>query len=160
MRIVRMRSGIAACMVLLAASACTHKTVANRKLDAQSVSVGIMALEYPKLVLANSEFVVDIAIRNTGGVSIPSQPARPDGALRVNASYHWKTTDHRVVVWDGLLTPLDSDLDPGTDQELQLKVKAPPSPGAYVLDIDLVQSGAFWFEGVGSQTATMTIEVR
>ena len=86
--------------------------------------------------------------------------ARSDGALRINATYHWKTGDGKAVVWDGILTPLDHDLAVGAEQTLILTVRPPPSAGKHVLEIDLVQTGAFWFGGVGSQTASMVIEVK
>jgi hypothetical protein len=139
---------------------CTERTAAVGKLDRQSAVVGIMALQWPKVVVANSDYVVKVAIRNNAGVTLPALGADASGALRVNVSYHWETTDHRVVVWDGILTPLRSDLAPGDQQELDVKVHAPASPGQYFLELDVLQSGVFWFGGVGSQTATMLVDVR
>jgi len=154
------RAKLAAAAACLALAACSQKTPADKRLDERTVAVGIMALQWPKVVEANSEFVVKLAVRNAGGTPLPSQAATPDGALRVNAAYHWKTTGNQVVVWDGVLTPLAEDLAPGAEQALDAAVKAPPSPGMYILEFDLVQSTAFWFGGAGSQTAQLLVEVR
>lgn len=140
--------------------ACTERTPALKKLDEQAATVGIMALQWPKVVSSNEGFAVTVAVRNVGGQALPSLGARSDGALRINATYHWKTGDGKAVVWDGILTPLDHDLAVGAEQTLNLAISPPPAAGKYVLEIDLVQTGAFWFGGVGSQTASMVIEVK
>lgn len=143
----------------LSLSACTEKTPAQR-LDERGVKVGIMALQWPGVVTANSGFATTVVVRNIGAQTIPSLSARSDGSLRVHASYHWRSGDQKVVVWDGVLTPLDADLRVGAEQALNLSVRAPATPGKYILEIDLLQTGAFWFGGVGSQTASMVIEVK
>ena len=147
-------------LVAVLLTACTERTPAVKKLDEQAATVGIMALQWPKVVSSNGDFTVTVAVRNVGGPALPSLAARSDGALRINATYHWKTGDGKAIVWDGILTPLDHDLAVGAEQTLILMVRPPPSPGKYVLEIDLVQTGAFWFGGVGSQTASMVIEVK
>jgi hypothetical protein len=146
----------AACL----AAACSESTPAVQKLDERAVAVGIMAVQWPKVVAAGSDFAVKAVIRNASGVTIPSQAARGDGALQVNATYHWWSMERKPVVWDGILTPLKADLAPGGEQQLDLAVKAPGTPGVYVLELDLVQNTAFWFGGAGSQTATMIVEVK
>jgi hypothetical protein len=63
-------------------------------------------------------------------------------------------------VWDGLLTPLGADLAPGKQREVVLQVESPKAPGRYILEIDVLQTTAFWFAGGGSQTASMVIDVK
>lgn len=154
------RYAVFAALAVSLLTACTEKTPASHKLDERSAQVGIMAVQWPKVVLANTDFTVKAVVHNASGDSIPSQAASKSGALRVNATYHWRSTDYKVVVWDGILTPLASDLLPGTDEDVDVNVRAPSSPGTYILELDLVQATAFWFGGVGSQTATMLVQVR
>ena len=150
-------------IVILSATllgSCTERTPLQQRLDERSASVGIMALQWSREVARNTDFTVKLMVRNAGGETIPSQASRANPSLQVQASYHWKTTDHRVIVWDGVLTPLASDLLPGDEQRLELAVRAPDQPGKYVLEVDLLQTTAYWFGGSGSQTATMIIDVR
>lgn len=154
------RIALAALAFACALGGCTERTVASRPLDQGAMQVGIMALQWPKVVATGSTFTVKVAIYNAGNQPIPSQAASPQGALRVSATYHWRAGDYRPVIWDGVLTQLPADIAPGAEQRVELSVKSPPSPGKYLLEIDLVQAGAFWFGGAGSQTAAMLVEVR
>lgn len=161
MRSKRLKYALAIGLVIvLGLAGCDRQTAATGKLDQRVTSVGIMALQWPKAVPVGAKFEVKLAVRNTGDRTLPSLPGSADGALGVNASYHWKGTDARVVVWDGLLTPLGADLAPGDQKEVSLQVESPKAPGLYVLEIDLLQTTAFWFAGAGSQTASMVIDVK
>lgn len=147
-------------VVVLVLAGCEGQTVANGQLDQRATSVGIMALQWPKVISVGTKFEVKVAVRNTGDRTLPSLPGGANGALGVNASYHWRGTDARVVVWDGLLTPIGTDLAPGKQTEVFLQVESPNAPGRYLLEIDLLQTTAFWFAGAGSQIASMIIEVK
>ena len=68
--------------------------------------------------------------------------------------------DEKVVVWDGLVTPLKHDLKKDEEQNIDIVVKTPSVPGNYILEIDLLQNSAFWFGGAGSQTARIVINVK
>lgn len=161
MRSRRLRNAIATgLIVVLVLAGCEGQTVAKGKLDQRATSVGIMALQWPKLVSVGTKFEAKVAVRNTGDQALPSLPGGANGALGVNVSYHWRGTDARIIVWDGLLTPLGTDLAPGKQREVVLQVESPKAPGRYILEIDLLQTTAFWFAGGGSQTASMVIDVK
>lgn len=139
-------------------SACSQQTAATQKLDEKSVKVGIMALNWPKAVTANTDFTVNAAVMNAGDVTIPALGKEGD-LLKVGVTYHWRSIDDNVVIWDGLVTSLKSDLKKDEEQKVDIATKSPPNPGKYILEIDLVQNSAFWFAAAGSQTARINIDV-
>lgn len=140
-------------------SGCSPKTAATQALDGKTVKTGIMATNWPRIVTANADFIVNATILNAGSVTIPALGKDGD-LLKVGVSYHWKTLDEKVVVWDGVVTALKSDLNKSEEQKISITTKSPSSPGKYILEIDLVQNSAFWFSGSGSQTARIIIDVK
>jgi hypothetical protein len=79
--------------------------------------------------------------------------------LKVGVTYHWKKMDESILVWDGLVTPLNADLNINSEQKIDVAVKSPSNPGRYILEIDLIQNSAFWFFGVGSQSARIAVDI-
>ena len=145
---------LAACIL----NGCSQQTAATQKLDEKAVQVGIMAMNWPKTVTANSDFLVNVKIINVGQLPIPAL-GKDGELLKVGITYHWRTADDKVVVWDGLVTPLKSDLKISAEEKIEMTVKSPTNPGIYILEIDLMQNSAFWFAGVGSQTARMQMTI-
>lgn len=144
----------------VAVAGCTSRTEATDKLDQTKARVGISATTYPSTVARNATFVVSTAVTNTGDLTLPSMGKGNTPQFRVGVSYHWRRTDEKVIVWDGAISPLKGDLKRGATQAIDLTVKAPATQGMYFLDIDVLQGGAFWFGGVGSQFARIAINVK
>ena len=67
--------------------------------------------------------------------------------------------EEKIIVWDGLVTSLKSDIGLDQEQLVNMSIKSPEIPGRYILDIDLVQNSAFWFGAIGSQIARIMIDV-
>ena len=137
---------------------CERKTVATEKLSENLIKVGIMVIECPKAVSANIDFKVRVNIKNTGGIVIPSL-GKEGQLLQVGVTYHWRNFEEKIIVWDGLVTPLKSDIGLDQEQLVNMSIKSPEIPGRYILDIDLVQNSAFWFGAIGSQIARIMIDV-
>ena len=55
---------------------------------------------------------------------------------------------------------LPSALSPGSAADVPITIKAPETPGHYVLKFDLVSEGIDWFEACGSPTTTRELVVR
>ncbi len=55
---------------------------------------------------------------------------------------------------------LPSTLGPGAAADIAITVKAPDTPGRYLLKFDLVSEGIDWFEACGSPTTTAPLVVR
>lgn len=55
---------------------------------------------------------------------------------------------------------LPRDVEPGSSVRLDLSVTAPATPGAYVLELDLVEEGVTWFKQMGSKPLRVEARVR
>jgi SAM-dependent methyltransferase len=77
-----------------------------------------------------------------------------DGAVLV--SYHWLDAAGRVVVEDGLRSPLPRPLAPGERLTTAFRFQCPTTPGRYTLAVDLVHERVTWF----SQAGVPPLEVR
>lgn len=147
-------------LLLLSLCACSKQGPVVKKLDPRGAKVGIMVIDSPKTVGASGEFSVRALVRNVGEQTLPALGGSVDDALQVNMTYHWLSMDGKPVIWDGLRTPIGTALGKSDSREVKLTVRAPPTPGDYVLEVDVVQEKEFWFGGVGSQTARMIINVQ
>jgi hypothetical protein len=98
----------------------------------------------PTEMVAGQTVLANITIKNASSKTWPSKPD-PRGRNAVNLSYHWLDRKRQIVVFDGLRTPLPSDLNPGESLTLRAAIHAPEKPGEYVLHVTLVQEGVAWF---------------
>ena len=78
---------------------------------------------------------------------------------QVSLGNHWLDSSGKTVINDDARTALLRDLKPGESVELPLTVNA-PTPGSYLLEVDMLQEGVTWFGLVGSQTVKIPVEVR
>lgn len=82
----------------------------------------------------------------------------------IHLSYHLLAagdgpTAERMRRFDNARTGIGGDLHPGDERVVPLHVEAPHEPGAYVLDIDLVQEGVTWFSGRLQPTVQARLDV-
>ncbi len=54
---------------------------------------------------------------------------------------------------------LPRDLVKGDAVDVELNLKAPPEPGVYTIELDMVNEGMCWFAQKGSPVATVILEV-
>jgi hypothetical protein len=87
---------------------------------------------------------VDVTIKNASTKTWPSKPNQT-GKNAVNLSYHWLDSKRRMIVFDGLRTPLPRDLGPGESVMLRATIQAPERAGAYLLHVTMVQEEVAWF---------------
>src|SRR5438552_15193434 len=107
----------------------------------------------PGSVAAGTGFVVSVALTNTG-----NEVWKSTAPGLVNLSYHWYDPSGAPVVWDGARTPLGGDIAPTQQRTVQLAVTAPPTPGAYLLRIALVQEGVGWLAPSNPYSVTLQPE--
>jgi hypothetical protein len=84
---------------------------------------------------------VRVTLTNTAAAILSSRYTQP-----VHMTYHWRTRDGGMVVWDGVRTGLPCDLEPRDTVECLLTVAAPEQEEEYVLQLAVVQDGVAWFE--------------
>lgn len=86
--------------------------------------------------------VFDVEVHNTGNAI---WPGGPDRRPQIRVGYRWRDPHGTVVVPDGSHTPIPSELRPGRSALVPALVIAPPMPGRYVLELDLVNEDVRWF---------------
>jgi len=100
----------------------------------------------------------DVTVKNVSPVSWPSKP-NSKNLHAVNLTYHWLDKKGQMVVFDGERTPLPYDLKPGESVTLKATINPPELPGAYILEITLVQEGVAWFPEKGGAKLSLPIDV-
>jgi hypothetical protein len=86
---------------------------------------------------------VYLRVENRGTVSWP-WGLEQEPLIRV--SYHWRTPDREVLVYEGIRSPLTARLGPGESQIVPVWVDAPTAAGTYLLEFDMVHEHVRWFE--------------
>lgn len=109
-------------------------------LDADLYGVRWGTTVVPEQVRAGETFTVITRLFNRSRTAWPVR-----GGARVRLSYHWRTLDGQKVVWEGERTDLPEPVPPGGRVSVRQQVKAPDTPGRYVLEIDPVFEKVSWF---------------
>ncbi|GIV98006.1 MAG: hypothetical protein KatS3mg057_2663 [Herpetosiphonaceae bacterium] len=102
----------------------------------------IQAFIQPEHLSLGQQVTVPVRVRNTGSTAWSSSMF-PSCFL----SYHWYTLQGEHIVFDGLRTALPGSIDPSAEMDCYINVGAPPAPGRYRLELDLVAEGVSWMGG-------------
>ena len=117
-----------------------------------------MANPAPQTLRAGEPADLKVKVKNMGTAAWPA--LTPGAKYRVALGNHWLDKSGKTVVLDDGRADLPHDLKPGEEAEISIKVKAPQTPGDYVLELDLVHEGLTWFTAHGSQTVKSNIKVQ
>ena len=122
-----------------------------------------VAVETPKPFSYGSSMLPStpptMATRMTQSVPVRIQNlSSADWDAAIGLSYHWVDGAGRVVVWDGLRTPV-AGIKVNEVRDVVAQVAGPPSAGAYTLRWDIVREGAAWFSSQGDQMPAATVAV-
>jgi hypothetical protein len=110
----------------------------------------------PSALRPKEATAIDVDVRNSGVRPWPATGAKP-----VALSYHWyDDATRRLVIFDGVRTPLPRDIDPGVTVRLSTALVAPAQPGRYRLHLELVHEGITWFGEQGDAGYDAILEVR
>jgi hypothetical protein len=82
-----------------------------------------------------------VEVRNESG---EEWPGGLEQEPRIRLSYHWRGSEGEV---EGPRTPLPAPLAPGETAIAPVTVLAPPEPGRYLLELDLVHEDVRWLGG-------------
>ncbi len=112
-------------------------------LAAAAYDPGLTLVEHgvPGELTAGSVVRVPLVLRNDG-------PQAWTTANGYAVSYHWLGPTDATVVWDGRRSPLPSPVDNGATVSLEAVVEAPPVPGTYRLQWDVVQERVRWLSEI------------
>ncbi len=90
---------------------------------------------------AGSIVTVPVTLRNDGPMTWWAERVP-----LVHLSYHWMSADKsHYVLFEGERTKLPHDVYPGQSVTVEAVLMAPPKPGEYYLQWDLVQENVTWF---------------
>lgn len=84
---------------------------------------------------------IPISILNKSNERLVSLPPNP-----VHISYHWAYENGKILVFDGLRTPIKLPILPGEERDYLVDIMTPDKESKYRLQITLVQEWCFWFE--------------
>jgi SAM-dependent methyltransferase len=111
---------------------------------ASAYDVRYRGYEGPTQLRAGAQVRATVEIANAGW-----DTWRSDGAHPVRVSYHWLDRRGEIIHFDGLRSDLPHAVGPNDTCRVFIAIAAPPTPGEYVLAIDLVKEGVTWFSEAG-----------
>lgn len=82
------------------------------------------------------------------------------GPASFGLSYHLFSHDGYLLRWDNERTWFRRALQTGEARDMQVAIAAPPDPGRYRVELDIVWEGVAWLKEKGSPTSTVDILVR
>lgn len=100
---------------------------------------------------------IPVCVTNTSNMSWRAFDAQGAGCFRVGN--HWLLREGRVVTMDDGRVALPLDVKPGENIDVVLEVMAPAKDGDYLLEIDVVREGYYWFKDYGVTTSTKKVHV-
>jgi FkbM family methyltransferase len=121
----------------------------DRVEEADACSAVIELIEEPPVMLAGETRELHARFTNTGTATWPwdAELGPP-----ISASYHLLEAAGDTMVGEGPRTAFPRSTGPGSSTVVPVVVVAPPVPGRYVLDLDVVHEGVRWF-GSGTRVA-------
>ena len=128
--------------------------IQEQELPATAFSAMIACRDTPPSVAANQMLELRVEVENSS--SVPWNYHQP---FSISLGNHWLSPDGTMLVRDDGRTPLPSGLFLGQRLDVPLQVKAPETPGTYLLELDLVQEGITWFKDMGSKTCSIEVNV-
>jgi hypothetical protein len=116
----------------------------------------------PPMKAGQKEFVA-VLVRNNSDVRWPAIGIRDarhsDYKYYIRLAAHWLDASGTTLVHEDERQSLPYDLEPHEQAEFLIRVVPPKIPGAYILEIDLVQETVVWFSQKGSKALTLKVTV-
>lgn len=113
----------------------------------------------PASLKANSEYALNLKIKNISNAVWPLKAERADGKFTIHLAYHWFDKKGKALIFDGERTRLPDDLKPEEEVSLKARVISPAQAGEYRLEFDMVQEAVAWFKEKGSKTTSIDIKI-
>jgi SAM-dependent methyltransferase len=105
-------------------------------------------------VVAGATLHLQVEVTNQSDLPWHDAPGRA-----LNVGNHWLAADGTLLQQDDVRVKLPVPLAPGATVRLELTANAPEAPGAYRLQVDVVQEGVAWFASCGSTPAESPVRV-
>ncbi|MFL6537151.1 MAG: hypothetical protein ACJ8JD_03110 [Chthoniobacterales bacterium] len=118
-------------------------------------SISIIAESLPPTMQRDQLQWVEVTIRNNSHREISCGLPFP-----INIAYHWfEARSGKIVIFDGMRSHLFPAIAPNSSRACKAMIFAPPTPGIYRLQIDLVQEGVRWFHEIEPRLSVVEAEV-
>jgi hypothetical protein len=125
-------------------------------LDRDVYGVAWEGCEAPTSVAVASTFQVRSRVRNTS----PSPWAAEGAGALIKLAYHWRHADGTMAILDGVRTALPREVAPDELLDADQTVRAPDTPGRYILELDLLYEFVSWFgDRTGGRTCRVEVDV-
>jgi LCP family protein required for cell wall assembly len=109
----------------------------------------------PNVLEPGQEFETQVTVRNSGFLKWSIE-----GTNKVRLGTHWINRDTgEVVIWDGDRGLLTEDVTHNEDTVVEMIIKAPSTPGRYILQYDMVYEGVTWFSEKGVIPLEVNVDV-
>jgi tRNA (mo5U34)-methyltransferase len=149
---------------------CRRATVTTTATDAdddlKKFAGQVQLVDGPKTCFPSAELTFRLRVENTGLARWPAvgETGEVDsvdsGKGAVSLGSHLLKTNEDEVEWDYGRARLPRDLEPGETATLEFTVRAPETPGRYIVEFDLVAEHVTWFEDHGSGTLRHELTVK
>ncbi len=122
--------------------------------------VGRLELEAgPGVCPRSSELTFKVRVENTGLACWPAVGENGTAKGAVSLGAHLLRDTEEEVDWDYGRAHLPRDLEAGETTSIEIKVRAPDTPGRYIVEFDMVAEHVSWFEDHGSGTLRRELQV-
>jgi SAM-dependent methyltransferase len=134
------------------------RTVGTTPLAASDMRARIVPTEDQRQLVAGETTALKLRIENLGG-SVWSSLGEGSGKYQVRLGSSWYSVDGQLLSREGPRMDLPRDVPPGDGVEMFLPLTPPAEPGAYALELDMVQEHVAWFSEKGGATARVRLDV-
>ena len=108
-------------------------------------SIGSVRPTCTKHTAVSCEYFTVYAVLN----NLSNHDWRSSSGDDIYLSYHWHSSNGKVIVFDGERTSLRVPVARGETKRLPLTVKAPSISGPCLLEVTLIKEGKYWLDDMG-----------
>jgi glycosyltransferase involved in cell wall biosynthesis len=117
---------------------------------------------FPARLRPGTQQACVVTLKNVGRRAWAS---RGWGQAPIHLSYHWRAAGGAIVEKEGRRTPISHGsigggrVPPGAEITVEAQIDAPATPGAYLLELDMVREGVTWLSECGSPVLCIPVSV-
>jgi hypothetical protein len=132
---------------------CRKATREHAADDVQKHFVALLQIvDGPHTCDPSAELTFHVRVENVGLARWPAGGESESGRGAISLGSHLLKMDEEEVDWDYGRARLPRDVEAGETADLEFKVRAPETPGSYIVEFDMVAEHVTWFEDHGSGT--------
>jgi 4-amino-4-deoxy-L-arabinose transferase-like glycosyltransferase len=130
----------------------------HEPLSKEGFRARITLLATPAVLRPRRQAGLEVIVKNDSNQPWAARE-RGGGRFQVSLGNHWLDETGKTIINDDGRAALLKELGPGESVTLKLVVNAPPKPGRYLLELDMLQENVSWFGLRGSPTLRVPVRV-